>query len=127
MSAEELLREGARRFNAGLFFEAHEAWEEVWLESPRELRNLYQGLIQVAAAFVHLQRNEYPGTVRLLDEGLRKLESYPPQTLAVQLTPLTAATRAVQRRVIELGEHRLREVELASLPKVEIEASEASS
>jgi predicted metal-dependent hydrolase len=119
MSHEELLHLGAERFNAGQYFEAHEAWEAVWLEAEREMRNFYQGLIQVAAAFVHLQRNEYPGTVRLLDEGLRKLRSYPPETLGVQLAPLIAQARTVQQRVIEVGEHRLREIDLRALPQIE--------
>lgn len=120
MSHEELLLEGARRFNAGLYFEAHEAWEEVWLDSARELRLFYQGLIQIAAAFVHLRRNEFPGTVKLLHEGLRKLEMYPAVTLGVDLGALKEASRAVESRVLEVGEKRLREIEGVELPKVEM-------
>ena len=124
MSHEELLLEGARRFNAGQFFEAHEAWEEVWLDSARELRHFYQGLIQVAAAFVHLQRNEYPGTVKLLHEGLRKLEAYPPATLGVDLASLIAASREVEARVLKVGEKGLREIDPSTLPQVLIEGSD---
>jgi predicted metal-dependent hydrolase len=120
MSHEELLQLGADRFNAKQFFEAHEAWEEVWLDAARELRAFYQGLIQVAAAYVHLQRNEYPGTVKLLHEGLRKIEAYPPVTLGVDLAALAKASRDVERRVLEVGERRLREIDITSLPRVEI-------
>jgi predicted metal-dependent hydrolase len=120
MSHEELLQLGADRFNAKQFFEAQEAWEEVWLDSARELRHFYQGLIQVAAAYVHLQRNEYPGTVRLLHEGLRKIEAYPPVMLGVDLAGLAKASRAIESRVLELGERRLKEIDIASLPRVEI-------
>ena len=117
-SHEELLVEGARRFNDRRFFEAHEAWEEVWLDSARELRAFYQGLIQVAAAFVHLQRNEYPGTVKLLHEGLRKLDAYPSPTLGVDLEALTKASREVEAKVLAAGERGLRDIEEASLPYV---------
>jgi predicted metal-dependent hydrolase len=120
MSAEELLQLGADRFNAKQFFEAHEAWEEVWLDSERELRHFYQGLIQVAAAFVHLQRNEYPGTVKLLHEGLRKIEAYPPITLGVDLASLAKASREVETRVLEVGERRLREIDITTLPQVKL-------
>ncbi len=123
MSHEELLLEGARRFNAKQFFEAHEAWEEVWLDSARELRHFYQGLIQVAAAYVHLQRNEYPGTVKLLHEGLRKIEAYPPITLGVDLRALATASRVIETRVLEVGERRLREIDIDSLPQIEISAA----
>ncbi|MGE0058430.1 MAG: DUF309 domain-containing protein [Dehalococcoidia bacterium] len=122
MSHEQLLQLGADRFNAKQFFEAHEAWEEVWLDSARELRHFYQGLIQVAAAFVHLQRNEYPGTVKLLHEGLRKIEAYPPVTLGVDLAALAKASRVIERRVLEVGERRLREIDVDSLPQIEINA-----
>jgi predicted metal-dependent hydrolase len=123
MSHEELLLEGARRFNAGLFFEAHEAWEEVWLDSARELRAFYQGLIQVAAAFVHLQRNEYPGTVRLLHEGLRKLDAYPPMTLGVDLAALTRAARLTESQILEAGERGLKDIDPASLPTIDLASS----
>jgi uncharacterized protein len=122
-SHEELLVEGVRRFNAGLFFEAHEAWEEVWLDSARELRAFYQGLIQVAAAFVHLRRNEYPGTVRLLHEGLRKLEAYPPSMLGVDLAALTTAAREAEGRILAAGEKGLRDIDPASLPRIDLACS----
>lgn len=122
MTHEQLLQLGADRFNAKQFFEAHEAWEEVWLDSARELRHFYQGLIQVAAAFVHLQRNEYPGTVKLLHEGLRKIEAYPPVTLGVDLAALAKASRVIERRVLEVGERRLREIDVDSLPQIAINA-----
>ena len=76
MSGEELLRAGIELYNGGSYFEAHEAWEEVWLEAENSEREFYQGLIQVTAAFVHVTRNEYPGSVRLLDAGISKLARY---------------------------------------------------
>ena len=124
MSHDELLRLGADRFNAGLYFEAHEAWEEVWLDAERPLRHFYQGLIQVAAAFVHLRRDEYPGTVKLLHEGIRKLEACPPATLGVDLARFTRETRLIETRVLELGEKRIREIEPEALPKVAMAPSE---
>jgi hypothetical protein len=72
------LAEGLRRYDAGEFFEAHEAWESVWLESLEPDKMFLQGLIQVAAAFHHLQRNNPLGTVLLLQAALRRLELYPP-------------------------------------------------
>lgn len=120
LSHDELLRLGVARFNARQFFEAHEAWEEVWLEATREMRPFYQGLIQVAAAFVHLQRNEYPGTVRLLDEGLRKLAAYASPCEGVDLTSLIVASRDARDRIVAAGEHHLRSVDPASLPMIRI-------
>src|SRR3990172_4554127 len=78
LSPAGLLALGIELYNAGHFWHAHEAWEAAWLDAPNELRAFYQGLIQVTAAFVHVTRNEYPGSVRLLAAGIEKLEGYGP-------------------------------------------------
>src|SRR3972149_12327028 len=90
-----LLLAGVEQFNDGYFFEAHETWEELWLPSPWPARNFLQGIIQLAAALVHLMRHEYPGTVRLLDAGLKKIEGFPPDFLGIDgVRPLAEAHRA---------------------------------
>ncbi|HEX9574514.1 MAG TPA: DUF309 domain-containing protein, partial [Myxococcales bacterium] len=65
------LRRGAALFDQGRFWDAHEAWEEAWLEEDGEVRLFLQGLIQVAAGYhkatVQLQPN---GCVKLLRSGL---------------------------------------------------------
>ena len=70
---------GARLFDAGAFFEAHEAWEERWLVETNETRRrLLQGLIQVAAAFHKLiVMGSADSASRLLAKGLAKLDSSP--------------------------------------------------
>ena len=81
----EALARGADLFNRGLHWEAHEAWEELWLALDDEPRLFVQGLIQVAAAghkaFVQRQPS---GCVRLLTTALEKLESTPPDFLGVE-------------------------------------------
>jgi predicted metal-dependent hydrolase len=45
-------------FNAGLFYEAHDVLEELWLAHRRGPNDaFYKGLIQLAGAFVHLQKH----------------------------------------------------------------------
>jgi hypothetical protein len=51
------LADGLRRYNAGEYFTAHEAWETVWLGANEQDKTFLQGLIQVSAAFHHLRRN----------------------------------------------------------------------
>ena len=72
------LAEGLRRYDAGEFFAAHESWEIVWLAAFEPDKTFLQGLIQVTAAFHHVQRENYIGAERLLSAALRKLEPYPP-------------------------------------------------
>ena len=83
---EECLRRGAALFDAGRFWDAHEAWEEAWIEEDGEVRVLLQGLIQVAAGYhkatVQLQPS---GCVKLLGSGLDKLRPLPPDVYGLQL------------------------------------------
>lgn len=45
-------------FNRGLFYEAHDVLEELWLVDRRGPDgDFYKGLIQLAGAFVHLQKH----------------------------------------------------------------------
>jgi hypothetical protein len=71
------LAEGLRRYDAGEFFAAHEAWEEVWLQLREPEKTFLQGLIQVTAAFHHMQRDNPLGTALLLQAALGRLERYP--------------------------------------------------
>jgi uncharacterized protein len=83
--SREVLARGAGLFNRGLYWEAHEAWEELWLELEDEPKLFVQGLIQVAAAghkaFV---QNQPRGCVKLLTSGLEKLDRAPPDFCGVE-------------------------------------------
>ena len=70
--------EGVERFNAREFWNAHESWETLWLVAETEMDQFLQGLIQLAAAYHHLQRGTFRGAVRLFDASLRRLEKFPP-------------------------------------------------
>jgi uncharacterized protein len=74
---EDGLAEGLRRYRAGEFFVAHEYWEEVWLKLKGSEKTFLQSLIQVAAAFHHLQRGNKQGTTSLLKAALGRLDPYP--------------------------------------------------
>jgi hypothetical protein len=119
LTPEALLQLGIDLYNAGHYWNAHEAWEQVWLDADREERAFYQGLIQLTAAFVHVTRNEYPGAIRLLAAGIEKLEKYPETYLGVQLAPLLAGARACRSRLQHLGEKRIAEFERGLIPRIE--------
>jgi hypothetical protein len=87
------LAEGLRRYHAGQFFAAHEAWESVWLESQEPEKMFLQGLIQVTAAFHHLQRNNPRGTALLLQAALGRLERYPARFGGISVTLLCSDIR----------------------------------
>ena len=65
-------------FNRAQFFEAHEVLEELWLRhraGPNDA--FYRGLIQLAGAFVHLQKSRLRPAVSLFNLAEKNLKKYP--------------------------------------------------
>ena len=53
--------EGLRLFNAGKYFEAHEALEDAWNAEKGKVRELYRGILQIAVVYLHVTRRNYRG------------------------------------------------------------------
>jgi predicted metal-dependent hydrolase len=113
-----ILLQGIGQFNDGYFFEAHETWEDLWYPSPWPMRQFLQGVIQVAAALVHLMRHEYPGTIRLLDAALEKLERFPEVYLGIDNTRLIAEVRRAREELETLGPERFEEWDRDGIPQI---------
>ena len=93
---DEALLRGARLFDRGEFFEAHEAWEERWLvETDATTRRFFQGLIQVAAGFHKLVAMRDPESAsRLLARGLEKLDGCPAGVAQASIEAFREGVRA---------------------------------
>ena len=74
----DLLADGIMFFNSGRYFEAHEAWEDLWRTTRGPLRLFYQGLVQAAVGLHHLGHGNLNGARAQLTKCLEKLEQYPP-------------------------------------------------
>ncbi len=62
-------------FNRRAWYEAHDAFEEIWHETAGADRRLLQGILQIAVAHVHLERGNLRGATILLGEGVGRLSS----------------------------------------------------
>jgi predicted metal-dependent hydrolase len=82
--------EGIRLFNQRNFFEAHEAWEQMWRIAQDAEKIFYQGLIQAAAALFHVQRGNYAGAVSLYLKSRPRLDQFPAVWMGIELGRLRA-------------------------------------
>ena len=82
------LAEGLRCYRAEEFFLAHEHWESVWLKSQEPAKTFLQALIQITAAFHHLQRGNQQGTESLLRAALRRLDPFAASFGGIVVAPL---------------------------------------
>jgi len=65
-------------FSRRQFYEAHEVLEHLWLNDKHGPNGaFYKGLIQLAGAFVHLQKNRPRPAAALFKLALANLEKYP--------------------------------------------------
>ncbi|MFP5246437.1 MAG: DUF309 domain-containing protein [Thermoanaerobaculia bacterium] len=88
-----------RLFNDQRFWHAHEAWERIWLTAEGETKRFLQGLIQLAAAYHHVQRGTYRGGVRLFDAAFSKLAAIPEAFAQVDCTEAVAVAREHRERI----------------------------
>jgi uncharacterized protein len=90
---DRLYQKGLEAFNSAHFYDAHEHWEEVWLETPNPDKMFLQGLIQVAAAFHHHSHANLRGARNLLQAGLLKLDRFPEVHGGLEIEAFRAAVR----------------------------------
>ena len=65
-------------FNRQQFYEAHDVLEHLWLQDRRGPNdNFFKALIQLAGAFVHLQKNRLKPAAALFRLSRSYLEPYP--------------------------------------------------
>ena len=84
----KLFERGIEYFNSRYYFEAHDTFEEVWMEERGEGVQFYQGLVQLATGFYHLRMKNLKGAESQLSKGVAKLEKYKPQYQNLELTEL---------------------------------------
>lgn len=76
-NVEQALALGIELWDQQRFFESHECLEHVWHAAPPADADLWQGVIQIAVAGVHLQRGNPSGAATLLDRAAARLAGYP--------------------------------------------------
>ena len=101
LERRRLLQRGVDLFNAGRYFEAHEAWEEVWRSTTPEPKDLLQGLIQIAVGMVHhIDRGRPEVARRMLAKGRRRIEPWRPAALGIDLEALLAGVGGWDRWLV---------------------------
>jgi uncharacterized protein len=105
------LARGLELIRAGRYFDAHEELEDEWRSAPSEERDFLQGLVHVAVAWLHAERDNRPGCERQLEKAARRLGPYAPEHRGVDvarvLDDVAAARSLVARDSLELPAPRV--------------------
>src|SRR3989442_16023006 len=116
-----LMLEGIAQFNRGEYFEQHETLELLWRAERREVRRLYQGILQIGVAFHHLRRRNHHGTVYMLTRGAQYLAPFAPRCQGVDVQALIADAAAALLEVQRLGADRLAEFNWQLAPVIRLD------
>ena len=110
--------EGLRLFNAGKYFEAHEALEEAWKEEKGNVRELYRGILQIAVVYLHITRGNYNGAIKVYGRSQRWLKDFPDQCRGIYVGELRKNAEAVITEVRRLGMERIAKFDTTLLKPV---------
>jgi predicted metal-dependent hydrolase len=111
-------RRAVEEYNAGYWFESHETLEDLWMVTPLPERQFFQGVIQLAAAFVHYARGEHAGILKLLDAAGEKLREFVPEFLGVDVVTLLADIGRARDEIAALHADQLDAWDAAHVPAI---------
>ena len=116
----DLALRGIEEFNRGEFYECHEYLEEAWMQEPRRVRFLYQGILQVGVGFYHQHNGNWRGATGLLRNGIARLKEFEPETLEIDVARLVRECERCLEELERLGRERVQEFDTSMIPRVEL-------
>lgn len=121
---------GLHLHNTGEWFEAHEAWEDIWRPASGEKKSFYQGLIQVSVVIEHVRRGNPRGMKSVFESCQTKFIGLPEVYMGVNIPRLLAELATfiapilalpADRFAAEAGRGQMMPVDLEKAPKIELE------
>ncbi len=112
------LLQGIREFNSGDWFECHETVEDLWIGSEGEVKDFYQGIIQIAVALHHWRNGNFGGALSLLKGGANYLRHVAAPCQWVDVAVLIADAGRMRDALEALGKERMAELDPALLPVI---------
>ena len=79
------LQDAIDLFNSQKWYEAHDAFEDIWNDLIGDERQIVQGILQVSVSQFHLNKGNVNGAMILLGEGLGRIKSRVSEDLGIDL------------------------------------------
>lgn len=107
-----------RQFNAGQWYACHETLEALWLKETGEVRDFYQGIIQLAIALHHWRNGNFNGAIKLLQSGTDYLKRVDTPCLWVDVTSLIRQATAVHDELQRVGAENMATLDQPFIPQI---------
>src|SRR3954465_150439 len=115
----KLYLEGIQLFNEHEYFDAHEAWEDVWHMAYGIKYDFYQGMIQCAVALEHYLRSNPRGVLSLYNTYRPKFAKLPPVFMGLDVPGFLDRMQHALKPVLETNpvpEKGVIQLDLATVP-----------
>jgi len=108
--------EGIKLFNEGAYFEAHDFFEDLWMEAVEDERDFYQGMVQVSVGSYHLICGNYTGALSQYRKGIEKLEKYKDSTKILDLKNFLEEIQRLINKIIMFNSKKISNIEVTKIP-----------
>ena len=86
-------------FNDQKWYEAHDAFEDIWNTLDGDERQIIQGILQVAVSQFHLSKGNLNGATILLGEGLGRIKTRTNINLGIDLVSFCKCLEQLLRKL----------------------------
>ena len=86
-------------FNSQKWYEAHDAFEEIWNTLDGDERQIIQGILQVSVSQFHLSKGNLNGATILLGEGLGRIKNRTNINLGIDLETFCKCLEELLRKL----------------------------
>ena len=98
-SFEDSLFIALNLFNNHEWYEAHDAFEEIWNSVDGDERQIIQGILQVSVSQFHLSKGNLNGATILLGEGLGRIKNRTNINLGIDLQTFCKCLEELLRKL----------------------------
>lgn len=99
----ELGQKGIEAFNQGDYFESHEHLEDAWNADTGPARDMYKAVLQVAVAYLQIERGNYAGAVKMFLRARQWLDPLPDTCRGIDIGRLKQDAEQIHQLVLEGG------------------------
>ena len=82
---QQSLKRAINLFNSSEWYEAHDAFENIWNTLDGDERQIIQGILQVSVSQFHLSKGNLNGATILLGDGLGRIRTRTNTNLGIDL------------------------------------------
>jgi predicted metal-dependent hydrolase len=115
-----LALKGIDLFNRQQYFEAHEELELAWGQETGPVRELYRGILQVAVAYLQIQRGNYNGAYKMFLRLRQWLDPLPDECRGVDVALLRSQALAARAELEALGPEGIATFDRSLLKPLEV-------